>query len=385
MAVVIIAVVAVLGAAFALGSFTSKGSSSGTAPPGCSVTGPATLDTYRVLPGSQSLTLSSSSSMYLFEGSTGGHPISSVSWTPDLNVSDLGTPGGPAISIGHGSSASASYSSSAGTYIIAGLGVSNFCSYQTVTGHAASFRSPIDAWANFSTTGSSEVFVVVGGEGVGSLGTPDPMSAVADQTYSPANNEVNASVAIYTALLVGGSYSFEVTSTMNVATNSGSGGSLGIVVYIFPYAGSPKSSTPIGTAFSWGPAMNATSVSGVEGCPLSTGHYCYTIEIATATIGLSVSNIQLSLRGSSGQEIAWPSGGVVVSLVSPTATFPIATYDTATATWTLVPPFSGAIGAGDGLVIYSHATGANQGLLGEELSAIGTNGYSGVVNSLPFS
>lgn len=129
-----------------------------------------------------------------------------------------------------------SYQGSFGTFIIAGVGVSNFCSYQTKTGYAAGFGSPIDAWTNFTTTGTSEALVIVGGEGAGSFGlTGAKLPALADQTYSQLSNGVNASAAMFWGTLPGATYSLEVNSTMNVNTNSGSGGALGVVVYLFPY------------------------------------------------------------------------------------------------------------------------------------------------------
>ena len=386
-AVVAVVVVVALVALFALGILlpSSSSNNNNTVTPGCALATPAVIDSAIIRPAAQSLQLPSSSTLYIYEGSTGGHPIESLSWNADLNVTDLGTPGGPAISIGDSTSSTGSYTSTAGTYIIGGVGVSNFCSYRTVSNHAESYDSPIDVWANFTTTGSSEVLVVVGGEGVGSLElTGTTLGTLGDQTYSEEDNGVNASVAFFAGALPGASYSFEARSSMDVVTNSGSGGSLAVVVYIFPYTGVSQGSTPLGTDFAWGTPINSTGVS-VPGCTSTVGHYCYAIEIAGAGGGVNTSDFFLSLRNSVGTTVAWPSGGVTVSLLSPTVESPVATYDTMTASWTLVPPYSGNLGGGFTIVLYTGATGAGQGLFGDELLAIGTNGFSGTVPSNAFA
>ena len=139
---------------------------------------------------------------------------------------------------------------------------------------------------------------------------------------------------------------------------------------------------PLGTALSWGPPANETGTV-FAGCPTTTGHYCYVIEIGGAGHGLATSNIVLSLRNEVGSTIHWPTG-IVITLFSPTSTPPLATYDTPSGTWALVPPYDGALASGLTLVFYTAGTGAGNGLLGLELVAIGQNGFSGTVQSAAF-
>jgi hypothetical protein len=143
-----------------------------------------------------------------------------------------------------------------------------------------------------------------------------------------------------------------------------------------------KVSPPLGTNFAWGTPINTTGISQV-GCASTVGHYCYSIEIAGAGQGISTSNIQLALRNSAGAILPWPS--VTISLVTPTSAAAVATYSTATGSWSLVPPFDGTLTGGDSIVIYTGSTGAGEGLLGDQLVAIGVNGYSGSVASNAFS
>lgn len=391
-AAIVIAAGVVLAALFAFGVFTPKTSSSPTSS-GCSSATAATIDTYRIQSAAQTLQLSPSSGMYIFEGSTGGHPLTDASWNADLNVTDLGTPGGPAISIGHSSSSTGSYSTSAGNFIIAGVGVSNFCSYQIETAHAASFRSPIDTWVNFTTTDANEAIIIVGGEGVGSLGlTGSSLPTLGDQTYSQENNGVNASVAIFGGSLPPGAYSLEATSTMNIFTNSGSGGSLGVVVYLFPYNSSSKS-TPLGTVFAWGVPINATDASPLP-CGVSNGftidvEFCYSIEIAGAGGGVTTSNVVLSLKNSDSATVPWPTlGSVQVTLLSPMIAGEAATYGPSTGTWTTIGTFNGEITAGMTLLIGiggGQPAGSTGGFLGVSLVSIGQNGFTGSVSSIPFA
>jgi len=140
---------------------------------------------------------------------------------------------------------------------------------------------------------------------------------------------------------------------------------------------------PLGTVFSWGVPVNSTGVA-IEGCPSSVGHYCYAIEIAGAGQGVTTSNVLLALRTSIGTTVPWPSG-TTVSLLIPTSRSVVATYSTVNQTWTLVPPFNGDFSGGDTVVIYTAGTGSQYGLFGDQLVAIGVNGFSGTVTSNTFS
>jgi len=144
-----------------------------------------------------------------------------------------------------------------------------------------------------------------------------------------------------------------------------------------------KPSVPLGTSLSWGTPINATGAV-TPGCPLTTGHYCYAIEIAGAGNGVGTSNILLTLRNDVGATVPWPTG-IEVSLFSPTNASAVATYDTENASWTLVPPFDGALAGGFSLVFYTAGTGAGNGLFDLQLAAVGQNGFSGTVPSAAFN
>ena len=142
------------------------------------------------------------------------------------------------------------------------------------------------------------------------------------------------------------------------------------------------SSKPLQTVFGWGSPVNATGET-MTGCPSAVGRYCYLI-VMTAGLGVSTSNIQLSLRAASGATIAWPAG-VTISLLSPTVRGAVATYSSTTNLWTLNGTFSGALASGMTIVIYTAGTGAANGLFGSGIEATGVNGYTGSVWSSPFT
>jgi hypothetical protein len=191
-----------------------------------------------------------------------------------------------------------------------------------------------------------------------------------------------------------GLYQFEVNPVGGYSANPG-GGAVAVngSDRLVPISFSPGA--PLGTVFAWGVPVNATGVS-TPGCPSTTGHYCYTIEIAGAGGGVTTANILLQLRNSLGANVAWPVG-VAVSLFSPTNVSAVATYDTATQTWTLAPPYNGTLSGGWSLVFYTASTGAGNGFLGDQVIAkkegipldqviaIGTNGFTGTVPSAAFS
>ncbi len=161
------------------------------------------------------------------------------------------------------------------------------------------------------------------------------------------------------------------------------------------------SSAPLGTNFSWGVPINATSAGpSTTGCG-ATGaatQFCYSIEIAGSSV--STSNVVLALRNSAGATVAWPAGGTTTTtsgvsvptanqivLISPTVTTPVAAYNSATSGWTLATGFTGSITGGFSIVIWLHGgtTATGYGMLGDEIVAIGASGYSGSVPSNAFS
>ncbi|MGB7124802.1 MAG: archaellin/type IV pilin N-terminal domain-containing protein [Thermoplasmata archaeon] len=143
-------------------------------------------------------------------------------------------------------------------------------------------------------------------------------------------------------------------------------------------------SAPLGTNFGWGQPDNATGTA-IIGCAAATGHYCYSIEIASAGGGITTTSVDLSLRNAAGGTVAWPTGGVTISLVSPSSTLAIATYSITTNAWAPVGTFSGAFASGQSIVVYTTTGTGSQGMFGDALVAIGSNGYSGTVASASFS
>ena len=134
-------------------------------------------------------------------------------------------------------------------------------------------------------------------------------------------------------------------------------------------------------AFAWGVPVNASAVEG-PGCGPPSSTYCYSIEITGAN-GISTSDVLLSLRNDVGATVPWSTQDTI-SLFTPTNASVVATYDPASDTWSLVPPFTGQLSGGDTIVIATPAT-ESAGLLGIQLVAVGTNGFSGTVPSNPFS
>ncbi len=141
-----------------------------------------------------------------------------------------------------------------------------------------------------------------------------------------------------------------------------------------------SSSKPLGEDLSWGVPYNITGTSP-SGCGAPASSYCYAIGIAGVNEGVSTANIDLSLRNSEGATVPWSTGDTI-SLLTPTNASVVATYDPATSAWQLMPPFTGLLSSGDSIIIGTPATSA--GLYGDQLVAIGVNGFSGTVPSDTF-
>jgi len=169
-------------------------------------------------------------------------------------------------------------------------------------------------------------------------------------------------------------------------------------------------------AWGWGTVTNATgAASSTTGCIKGavagtitfTTTYCYTAVISPGS-GITTSNVLLSLRSAaSGATVAWPtSTALAISVLSPTIPGIIAEYCTATAaagagtviltgttgnacpaasTWVTTTAWPGTFQAGMTIVVASAATTGTIGLLGIEIEAVGTSGYSGTQASTPFS
>jgi hypothetical protein len=94
-------------------------------------------------------------------------------------------------------------------------------------------------------------------------------------------------------------------------------------------------------------------------------------------------SVRLNLTNLLGAPVPWPAG-IVISLLPPSNTTVLATYDTSSSSWILVGAFSGALAGGDSLVFYTAGTGAANGLLGLKVVAIGQEGFAGSVASNAF-
>jgi len=141
-------------------------------------------------------------------------------------------------------------------------------------------------------------------------------------------------------------------------------------------------SAPLGTNFAWGTPVNASGTTPT-GCAVATGHYCYTVEVLPNG-GLTTSNIQFSLRNSLGSTIGFPTGALLY-LTSPSTAGILATYTPSSTSWALAAGFNGVIPNGGGIAIYTTGVGAANGMLGDQIVAIGVSGYSGTVPSASFS
>ena len=144
---------------------------------------------------------------------------------------------------------------------------------------------------------------------------------------------------------------------------------------------------PLGSEFAWGSPSNDTSAAS-PGC--GTGHYCYHIEMVVTGRSVTLQQFTLAFQTRAGSPVGWPTSltatGGTITVISPVTGMAVAQYWPLNSTWQVLPPFTGALGSGFSLVIYcgGAAEGANQGLWGLELVAVGTSGYSGTVSTQVF-
>ncbi len=164
-------------------------------------------------------------------------------------------------------------------------------------------------------------------------------------------------------------------------------------------------------AWGWGTPTNATgSATTTVGCQHGAGAntvtitpvYCYAVTISPGS-GLSTSNVLLSLRSAaSGATVTWPTATTIaVSVLSPTIPGIIAEWClsttstvnaitcTAASAWATTSSWPGSFSTGMTIVISTSVAGpvssGDGGLLGVELEAVGSSGYSGTQPSSPFS
>jgi len=159
-------------------------------------------------------------------------------------------------------------------------------------------------------------------------------------------------------------------------------------------------SAPLGTNFGYGSPINDTGVKTL-GCGVTVGAYCYGIEINTGG-SLGITNFILSLKNPTGSTVAWPTAiaatpitapaglttgtptAASIALISPTTAAAVAYYSTTSSSWYAIGTFSGTITSGSSIVLY-FSTAGGAGLLGDQLVAVGSSGYSGTVPSSTFS
>lgn len=202
----------------------------------------------------KSIVLPSGYGQYFYVGSTsGGKPMESISWSPDLAViasySD-----NEAISIGRSTSASGAYSTLTGSDAIAGAALNGytvkevFRASATATGPGYSGGPETPAVGeslelHFTTQSEDLVLILIGGEGTGELQLSGlTATTLQNATYS-AGSDVLASAAIYSATLPTGDYTAQWSSTTYL-TNSGT--SLGAVAYVLQPS-SPTTTIPTTT------------------------------------------------------------------------------------------------------------------------------------------
>ena len=187
----------------------------------------------------KSLTLPNGSQEYFYAASTPADSITKTSWIPDfqmnVNNNSMGN-SGTIVSVGHQDSNFGYYNSSAVNYEISGVGVSGFSTYSIFSGSVRSFSSVQSFNLSFDVTGSALVLIMIAGGGVGSINITTGsqyLTKLYDSTLSEGGDQVNASAAAYSGNLVSGNYDVTIESTMNAITNSGTGGVVGAVAYVF--------------------------------------------------------------------------------------------------------------------------------------------------------
>jgi hypothetical protein len=216
-----------------------------------------------------SIVLTPGHGTYFFLGSSSGEtPMPSISWLEgqDLAVNAAGS-SNQAISIGHTTSASGSYGSTAARQAIAAVGLDGYSVVQTFSaakskaGHKAN-RHPerpvtgASLTLPFSTSAANELVVILaGGQDTGTLSLSGiEVTTLQDATYASPHSSVIASAAAYTAQLTAGKHKIKLRST-TYAPNSGT--SLGVVVYVLAPAPAPEIT---GVAPSTGPEAGGTPV-----------------------------------------------------------------------------------------------------------------------------
>jgi hypothetical protein len=189
---------------------------------------------------------------YFYVASSAGEvPIGSISWIEGQDLA-VTAPGGSnqAISIGHSSSHSGSFSTASARTAITGLGLDGYDVVQTFSAqhskvaHKAT-RTPTKAIKGaavtlpFLTASANElVLVAAGGQGTGTLELSGvEATALQNATYGSSGPGAIASAALYTAQLPKGKHKLKLRS-MTYAPNPGT--SVGVVAYVLAPAPAPS-------------------------------------------------------------------------------------------------------------------------------------------------
>lgn len=183
----------------------------------------------------ETLSLTPGSQEYFFSAITPARNITYTSWSPDFTM--LGNSWAAKcmdVSIGHQKNNVGNYSTTASNHQISGVGVSNFTSYSTYNASIRSFNSTQSFNLTFKADSTSLVLIMIAGGGIGSINITSGISLnkLYDVTYS-TGAQVNASADAYKGIVSKGEFTVTINSTMNAQINSGTGGVVGAVAYVF--------------------------------------------------------------------------------------------------------------------------------------------------------
>ncbi len=134
--------------------------------------------------------------------------------------------------------------------------------------------------------------------------------------------------------------------------------------------------TPLGTAFAWGPANNITGTAAT-GCAATT-HDCYSLEVGSASSGLQTGGMSFTLRGTSGATLPFKVGATVTLVSAQGNSLAIWTVGATSSSWSTT---NVALSGGQTLVIDNGLISAGGGLNGATVVAVGQGGFQGEVTS----
>jgi flagellin-like protein len=133
-------------------------------------------------------------------------------------------------------------------------------------------------------------------------------------------------------------------------------------------------STPLGTAFGWGPASNVSATT-TPGCAATKE--CYSLEIGSASSGLTPNGMTFTVRS---------SGGAAITFTTWTFTLVNVAGAAAGAVWTGAGNCAGAacntpIASGETIVLNSGTLTTGSSLQGDAIIAVGQGSFQGEVST----